>query len=78
MTDQQFLLVPASDVSALVNEVKALREEMRALQGKRSDWHKIKDAAQQLGVSVSTVRRRIDAGELEARGHGALRMVRLP
>jgi excisionase family DNA binding protein len=78
METNTFALVPADDLAALRREVRELRD---ALQGAMivppPEWLSIKDAAQVMGVSTDTVRRRIDAGALEAKGSGKLRRVKV-
>lgn len=41
------------------------------------EWFGIDQAAEKLNVSASTIRRRINCGQLEARGIGKTRQVRL-
>lgn len=74
----QFVLVPVDDFRALASEVRQLRETVeRATITPAPIWITIPEAAVALGCSVATVRRRIDSGEIEARGTGKLRRVRL-
>ena len=74
----QFVLVPVDDFRALASEVRQLRETVeRATITPAPTWITIPEAAAALGCSVATVRRRIDSGEIEARGTGKLRRVRL-
>ncbi|MCD1620824.1 helix-turn-helix domain-containing protein [Salipiger manganoxidans] len=75
----KFMLVPAADFALLAAEIQRLREDLRgAMIVPAPEWMPIKEAAAAMGVSTDTVRRRIDAGALEARGAGKLRRVRVP
>ncbi|MCA0922199.1 helix-turn-helix domain-containing protein [Pseudooceanicola nanhaiensis] len=79
MTDHpQFALVPFEELRALTAEVRALRDAVeRATITPMPEWVTIPQAAATLGCSVPTIRRRIDSGELEAKGNGKLRRVRV-
>lgn len=41
------------------------------------EWLQIHEAVKTLNISASTIRRKIASGELEARGRGSLRQVRV-
>ncbi|MEH6737278.1 MAG: helix-turn-helix domain-containing protein [Sulfitobacter sp.] len=43
----------------------------------RAEWLTVKDAAQTLGVKPDTIRRKAKSGEIQARGTGKCRMVKL-
>lgn len=66
-------------------EIEALRDELRAIRGliegatiiPAPEWVSIPDAAAHFGVHVSTIHRKIDKGEIEARGAGKLRRVKI-
>lgn len=76
---QQFVLVAAEDIASLRAEIAALRADIqRATISPENRWITIRDAAQRLGCSTRTIARKIDAGELEARGSGKARLVHLP
>lgn len=64
------------ELDALREEIAALHEKLDALTAK-PEWVRVPEAARRLGVSPDTVRRRIASGEIEARGSGKLREVRL-
>jgi len=64
------------ELAALREEIAALRHEVKSLKG-GPEWVRIPEAARRLGVSPDTVRRRIDKGQLESRGSGKLREVKL-
>ena len=64
------------ELAALREEIAALRHEVKSLKG-GPEWCRIPEAARRLGVSPDTVRRRIANGQLEARGSGKLREVKL-
>ncbi|MBO9467036.1 helix-turn-helix domain-containing protein [Tropicibacter sp. R15_0] len=74
----QLIAVDAGALDALVAEVKALRQEVQAARiTPENEWITIPKAAQRLEVSESTIRRRIGSGEIEAKGSGKMRLVRL-
>lgn len=54
-----------------------VRAAVRAEIQPRAEWLTIADAAAQSGVSEDTIRRKVRAGEIEAKGSGKLRRVRL-
>ena len=41
------------------------------------EWVPIREAARFMGVTPQTIRRKIDAGQIEAKGNGKTRLVRL-
>jgi len=63
----------ARAVAPLVEEVRSLKEKIDP----RPEWVSIPEAAKIKDVSPDTIRRRIASGQLEARGNGKLREVRL-
>ena len=74
----QFVLVPVEDFQALAAEVRTLSQRIeRATIIPASEWVTIPQATAQLDVSVATIRRRIDSGEIQAKGSGKLRRVRV-
>lgn len=79
MTSQpRFALVPVEHLTALTAEVRALRQAIdRATIKPQPEWLSISKAAAALGVSTATVRRRIESGELQARGSGKMRVVKV-
>jgi excisionase family DNA binding protein len=67
------------DFERLENEVRQLREAVKgATITPAPEWVSIREAAERKGCHPDTIRRRIDAGELKARGSGRLREVYLP
>ncbi|MBC7156690.1 MAG: helix-turn-helix domain-containing protein [Rhodobacteraceae bacterium] len=70
---------------ATSQDIEALRRAIEALAARidgativpAPEWVSVADAARRLGVSAQTVRRWISRGEIEARGHGRLRRVRV-
>ncbi|MEM0936754.1 MAG: DNA-binding protein [Pseudomonadota bacterium] len=64
------------DPEALARIEAKLDRIEAALEGKTA-WKSIQEAAAREGVSESTIRRRINAGELDVKGHGKLLRVRL-
>ncbi|MGH1412851.1 MAG: helix-turn-helix domain-containing protein [Pelagimonas sp.] len=74
----QLIAVDAGALDELLSEVKALRLEVKAVRmTPQNDWLTIPQAAAQLEVSEATVRRRAASGEIEAKGSGKMRLVRL-
>jgi len=79
MTDQPTLIaVDAAALEAVTAELRALRAEVAALREPPNEWLTIQQAAARLECSADTIRRRIASGEIEARGSGKTRRVRLP
>lgn len=69
------------DLSAL-NDLRADLAEVKRLLERSSvqplpEWVNISEAAARQGCSASTIRRMIDRGELEAKGAGKARKVRV-
>lgn len=68
-----------------VNELRAQVQDLtatvaslaRLIQGAEREWMTIAQAAEYFDCSVKTINRRVQSGELTARGHGALRQVRV-
>lgn len=81
MTDQSptsFVMVASDAIEKLTNEIRDLRAEIQgATITPRDEWVSISEAARMMGCSTSTIRRRIDSGELQAKGRDKLRRVRL-
>ena len=72
------IAVDETEFRELVAEVRALRDELRGVTiMARPEWLTIPQAADALNVSASTIRRKIRTGEIEAKGEGKSRMVRL-
>lgn len=75
---EQFVLVPSAAIEALAAEVRQMREELRGARiHPAPQWLSISDAAKALNVHRATITRKIDTGELEARGSGKLRRVKI-
>ncbi|WP_414897683.1 helix-turn-helix domain-containing protein [Rhodovulum sp. YEN HP10] len=66
----------AVDAAALA-EVLARLDRIEAKIAPPPQWLTVHEAAARLGCTASTIRRKIAAGEIEARGSGRARMVRL-
>lgn len=67
------------DFERLAAEVRLLREVLEgATVVPKSEWVSIAEAAKRKGCHPDTIKRRIDAGTLKARGAGKLREVYLP
>lgn len=73
MTQQLIVLQPA-EWAELQERLARIEERLNPPQ----EWLSVTDAAAKLGCTESTVRRKIAAGEVEARGTGKTRRVRLP
>lgn len=76
MTAQPLIVITPDDLRAIVRaEVEA------AMRGHtvqpEPQWLSVPDAARACGVSVDTIRRRVRAGEIEARGSGKLLRVKV-
>jgi len=66
------------DFEALSRKIDALRQDLQgATIIPAPEWVCIKEAARRKGVTEDTVRRWIRDGQIEARGAGRLREVRL-
>lgn len=70
MTDLD--IARASDLERLERKIDALLDQIRPA----PEWLSVQDYAAEKGVSVSTVRRWILSGRVQARGAGKLRMVK--
>lgn len=67
-----------SDIDALAAEIRAMRMELQSVRTtKEPEWMLVADAARRLKVSPATIRRRIASGEMQARGSGKTREVRI-
>lgn len=72
------IAVDAARLDRLEDEIRQLRESLKGATVKpRSEWVRIEDAAEEMGCSEATIRRKIRTGELEAKGAGKTRRVRL-
>lgn len=77
MSDQ-FVLVPRSDLEHIKTTMQEVLAELKGSKIEpRPEWMSIAEAARHLGCSPDTVRRRINNGELEAKGRGKLRRVKV-
>ena len=75
---EQFAIVPVQHLADLIDEVRGLREDIKGATIKPApQWLSIPDAAKALGCSKDTIRRRINSGEMQARGSSRLRKVRV-
>ena len=72
------IAVDPAALEAVTAELRALREEVAALRAPPGEWVTLQQAAARLDCSAMTIRRRIASGELQARGSGKTRQVRLP
>lgn len=68
-----------------IPEIAEIRAELRAVRvlleqaivAPKPEWLSVREAGEILGVSRSTIDRKIRKGELQARGSGRTRMVRV-
>jgi excisionase family DNA binding protein len=75
---QQFVLIDAETLATLQQHLARIEAKIDgATITPAPVWCGITDAARRLGVSPSTIRRKAAMGELEARGTGKTRQVRL-
>lgn len=75
---QQLAIIELSALAELraeVAEVRRLLERSHVQQA--PEWVTVSDAARRMECSADTIRRRIAAGELESKGAGKARRVRL-
>lgn len=76
MTPDQ--IATKADVEAVMKEVSELKQLLTNVTISQPDeWMTIPKAAAQLECSESTIRRKINLGELEAKGSGKARRVRI-
>ena len=75
--DRILITVDAGELAALREEIKASREEMRAVTIiQRPDWVPVTQYAWHAGVTPRTIRNWIASGELETYRHGNTTMIR--
>lgn len=75
-TPAGYALVPVADLQRLSDQVDRLTRMVEgATITPAPTWHTISDAARKLGVDPSTIHRKIDRGELKAKGAGRTRRV---
>ena len=79
MTEQARIAITGADeIAALHSELRAIREMLEgATIIPAPEWVSVSDAAAHFGVHVSTIQRKIERGELEARGSGKTRRVKV-
>ena len=62
----------------MMQEISAIKIALaRATIQPAPEWVTVGQAAKQLGVTPQTIRRKIDAGQIQAKGSGKTRQVRL-
>ncbi|MEC8629903.1 MAG: excisionase family DNA-binding protein [Pseudomonadota bacterium] len=79
MSEPQLIAVDRTALAALHAELRAVRQMLTNAQiTPRDEWLTIREAAEQLGVSIDTIRRRIETGEVRTNGQtGKMRRVKL-
>ena len=78
MTDQSFTLVPTDWLQRMEKSMGDLHARLDgATVVPAPEWLTIAEAAKELGVHPDTIRRRIEAGSLEAKGYGKTRRVKI-
>jgi len=76
--DNMLIAIDASRIERLEDELRKLRAALDGATIKpRPEWIKISEAAEALGVSTDTIRRKVASGEIDAKGSGKTRRVRL-
>lgn len=71
-------LATKGDLERLMDAITDLKRQLQAVTVEpRPEWLRISEAARVAGVSESTIRRKIGSGELQARGSGKMREVKL-
>lgn len=76
---QQLVIIPEQtllDIKSEISEIKILLA--RATIQQAPDWVPVREAARIKGVTTGTIRRKINSGELQAKGSGPSRLVKLP
>lgn len=75
---QQLIAVDADALKELLDRVARVENLLSGSQvSRREDWISIPDAARVLKCDPSTIRRKINSGELQAKGSGKSRRVKL-
>lgn len=72
----QLDLATSKDIAEVMAEIRAVRQRLDEL-APPPEWVSVAEYMDRKGVSKSTVYRQIKAGELQARGTGKMREVRL-
>lgn len=74
----QMIAVDAAALAEVLTRLKTIEDKLDgATVQARADWLTIKEAAEALKVTPDTIRRKAASGEIEARGSGKCRMVKL-
>lgn len=75
----QFTLVPAEEIHAIRQQLDTLVRLVEQSHIQRApEWVTVQEAARNLDCSPDTIRRRVERGEMEAKGAGKARRVRMP
>lgn len=74
MTEQTMIVLRPAEWRELKDRLARIEERLSP----PKEWWSIPEAATRLGCTESTVRRKIARGEIEAKGTGKTRRVRLP
>ena len=75
---QTLIAIDAARLDRLERRIEELSASLRgATVTPRPEWMSVRAAAEHLSVSPDTIRRRIVSGELEAKGNGKMRRVRI-
>jgi Helix-turn-helix domain len=78
MNSQTLIAVDANRLDRLEQQMAALTAALHgATVIPRPEWVRVSRAAELLNVSPSTIRRQINLGQLEAKGNGKARRVRV-
>ena len=74
----QLVLVDAGLIKSLQADIAEIRAMIRdATVIPAPEWVSIAEAARRLGCSTDTIRRRVAAGSMQAKGNGKLKRVRV-
>ena len=75
---QQLIAVDAGALSDLIDRLTKIEKMLASAElSRREDWLSIPEAARILKCDPSTIRRKINSGELKASGSGKTRRVQL-
>lgn len=75
---QTLIAIDAERLERLERHIMMLTERLEgATVTLASDWCTVPEAAKRLGVSTATIRRKAASGEMQARGSGKTRQVKI-
>lgn len=75
---RMMVMIGTDDIAALRADIAALARKIEgATVQPLPEWCSVNDAARRLGVSTATIRRKVSIGQIEARGSGKTKLVRI-